>query len=105
MFDIVSVGHFSLDSIFLPERTTPFNVLGGSVAYVSFAVRRLDSRVAVVSNVGSNFLTAHLWWLGQEGIDLSGVSKAANAQTTRFELKYNGGLFDRVLQLKNRSPY
>ncbi len=104
MFDIVSVGHFSLDSIFLPERTTPFVVLGGSVAYVSFAARRLNARVAVVSNVGNDFPTAYLWWLGQEGVDLSGVSKAANAQTTRFELKYSGDLSDRILQLKNRAP-
>jgi len=32
------------------------------------------------------------------------VSKAANAQTTRFELKYSSDLSDRVLQLKNRAP-
>ena len=104
MFDIVSVGHFSLDSIFLPERTTPFVVLGGSAAYVSFAARRLDARVAVVSKIGDDFPTAYSWWLRQEGVDLSGVSKAANAQTTRFELKYSSDLSDRVLQLKNRAP-
>ena len=40
MFDIVSVGHFSIDSIFLPSRQTAFTVLGGSVAYVSFAARK-----------------------------------------------------------------
>ena len=104
MFDIVSVGHLSIDSIFLPDRNTPFVVLGGSAAYVSFAARRLDARVAVVSKIGDDFPAAYLWWLGQEGVDLSGVSKAANAQTTRFELKYSGDLSDRVLQLKNRAP-
>jgi len=104
VFDIASVGHFSLDSIFLPERTTPFVVLGGSAAYVSFAARRLDARVAVVSKIGDDFPTAYSWWLRQEGVDLSGVSKAANAQTTRFELKYSSDLSDRVLQLKNRAP-
>jgi sugar/nucleoside kinase (ribokinase family) len=104
MFDIVSVGHFSLDSIFLPSRNTPFVVLGGSVAYVSFAARRLDARVSVVSKVGSGFPAAYLWWLRQEKVDLSGVSRAENVQTTRFELKYNNDLSDRTLQLKNRAP-
>jgi len=104
VFDIVSVGHFSIDSIFLPNRNTPFVVLGGSVAYVSFAARRLDARVSVVSKVGSDFPAAYLWWLRQESVDLSGVSKAENAQTTRFELKYSNDLSDRALRLKNRAP-
>jgi sugar/nucleoside kinase (ribokinase family) len=93
-----------LDSISLPQRNTPFVVLGGSVAYVSFAARRLDARVSVVSKVGSDFPAAYLWWLRQEGVDLSGVGKVENAQTTRFELKYNDDLSDRILQLKNRAP-
>jgi sugar/nucleoside kinase (ribokinase family) len=104
VFDVVSVGCFSLDSIFLPDRNTPFVVLGGSVAYVSFAARRLDVRVSVVSKVGGDFPAAYLWWLRQESVDLSGVSKAENAQTTRFELKYNNDLSDRALRLKNRAP-
>jgi len=104
VFDIVSVGHFSIDSIFLPTRNTPFVVLGGSVAYVSFAARRLDARVSVVSKVGGDFPAAYLWWLRQESVDLSGMSKAENAQTTRFELKYSNDLSDRALRLKNRAP-
>jgi sugar/nucleoside kinase (ribokinase family) len=104
VFDIVSVGHFSIDSIFLPDRSAPFVVLGGSSAYVSFAARRLDSRVSVVSKVGNDFPEAYRWWLEQEGVDLSGVSKVENAQTTRFDLEYSSDLSDRVLRLKNRAP-
>jgi len=104
VFDIVSVGHFSLDSIFLPSGNTPFVVLGGSVAYVSFSARRLDARVSVVSKVGGDFPAAYLWWLRQESVDLSGVSKAENAQTTRFELEYSNDLSDRALRLKTRAP-
>lgn len=104
MFDIVSVGHFSIDSIFLPDRNTPFVVLGGSPTYVSFASRRLDARAAVVSKVGDDFPAAYLWWLKEEGVNLSGVSKVKNAQTTRFELKYNNDLSDRTLRLKSRAP-
>jgi sugar/nucleoside kinase (ribokinase family) len=88
----------------LPDRHAPFVVLGGSPTYVSFAARRLDARVAVVSKVGNDFPNAYLWWLRQENIDISGVVKAENALTTRFELKYNGDLSERTLQLKNRAP-
>lgn len=104
VFDIVTVGHLSIDSIFLPDRTTPFVVLGGSVAYASFAARRLDARVSIISKVGSDFPGAYLWWLRQEGVDLSKVGRVENAQTTRFELKYSSNFSDRALQLKNKAP-
>jgi sugar/nucleoside kinase (ribokinase family) len=104
VFDIVSVGHFSIDNIFLPERNKPFIVLGGSPTYVSFAARRLDARAAVVSKVGGDFPNAYLWWLRQENVDVSGVARVESAQTTSFELKYNSDLSDRVLRLKNRAP-
>lgn len=104
MFDIISVGHFSIDSIFLPDRHMPFVVLGGSVAYVSFAARHLNATVSVISKVGDDFPKAYMWWLGQEGIDLSGVVKVENAQTTRFELKYTNDLSNRNLRLKNKAP-
>jgi len=104
VFDLVSVGHFAIDSIFLPDRSTPFIVLGGSVAYVSFAARRLDATVSVVSKVGGDFPKAYLWWLEQEGVNLSGIVKAQNAQTTRFELKYSNNLSNRKLRLKSKAP-
>lgn len=104
MIDIVPVGHLAIDSISLPSRQAPFVVLGGSAAYVSFAARRLDARVAVVSKVGADFPQAYSWWLEQENVDLSGLSKVESAQTTRFELEYNADLSDRVLRLKTRAP-
>ncbi len=104
MFDIVSVGHFSIDSIFLPDRRTPFVVLGGSTAYVSLAARRLESRVAAISKVGGDFPEAYRWWLDQEGVDLSGLKKVETASTTRFELKYSTDLSERTLHLKSKAP-
>ena len=104
MFDVISVGHFAIDSIFLPGRRMPFVVLGGSVAYFSFAARRLNATVSVVSKVGDDFPGAYVWWLEQEGIDLSGMVKVENAQTTRFELKYSNNLSNRKLRLKNEAP-
>lgn len=104
MFDIVSVGHFSIDSIFLPDRQTPFVVLGGSTAYVSLAARRLESRVAAISKVGGDFPEAYRWWLDQEGVNLSGLKKVETASTTRFELKYSTDLSERTLHLKSKAP-
>jgi len=104
VFDIVSVGHFSIDSIFLPDRQTPFVVLGGSAAYVSLAARRLESRVAAISKVGGDFPEAYRWWLDQEGVNLSGLKKVETASTTRFELKYSTDLFERTLHLKSKAP-
>lgn len=94
----------SIDHIFLPEKNTPFIVLGGSAAYVSFAARRLDAKVSVFSKVGVDFPAAYLWWLRQESVDLSSVTKVENAQTTCYELKYNKDLSDRTLQLKTKAP-
>jgi len=104
VFDIVPVGHFCIDSIFLPDRKVPFIVLGGSAAYVSFSARRLGARVSVVSKVGEDFPNAYLWWLEQEGVDLSGLVRVQDAETTRFELKYSSDLSDRDLQLTKRVP-
>jgi sugar/nucleoside kinase (ribokinase family) len=104
VFDIVSVGHFSIDSIFLPDRNTPFVVLGGSTAYVSLAARRLESRVSAISKVGGDFPEAYRWWLDQEGVNLSGLKKVETASTTRFELKYSTDLFERTLHLKSKAP-
>lgn len=104
MFDIVSVGHFCIDSIFLPNRQTPFVVLGGSTTYVSFAARRFEARVGAVSKVGGDFPEAYKWWLEQEGVDLRGLAKMESASTTRFELKYNDDLSERTLLLKSKAP-
>jgi sugar/nucleoside kinase (ribokinase family) len=104
VFDIVTVGHFAIDSIFLPNRRLPFVVLGGSAAYVSLAARCLDARVSAVSKVGDDFPDAYLRWLEREGVDLSGVVKVENAQTTRFELNYSDDLSNRTLRLKTRAP-
>jgi sugar/nucleoside kinase (ribokinase family) len=103
VFDIITVGHLSIDSIILPERHTPFMVLGGSPTYVSFAARRLDSTVSIISKIGTDFPVAYRWWLGQEGINLSNIIEDKNCLTTRFEIEYNSDLSDRILRSKNRA--
>jgi sugar/nucleoside kinase (ribokinase family) len=79
-------------------------VLGGSVTYVSFVAKRLDGTVSIISKVGGDFPEAYMWWLGEEGINLSGVTKLANEQTTRFELGYSKDLSNRTLKLKSQAP-
>jgi sugar/nucleoside kinase (ribokinase family) len=99
--DVAVVGHFAIDSIRLPSRSAPFVVLGGSVTYVSFVTKRLDATVSVVSKVGGDFPEAYMWWLREEGIDVSGVTKITAEQTTHFELEYSKDLANRTLKLKS----
>lgn len=99
MFDISIIGHFSIDSIILPERRKPYTILGGSVVYASLAAKSLGAKVSVISKVGEDFPKAYLWCLDQEGIDLSRVTICSGAKTTRFELKYAGNLTERTLKL------
>lgn len=102
--DLAVVGHFSLDTLSLPSRAHPFNVLGGPAAYTSFAAKRLDAAVSVISKVGEDFPDAYFWWLQQEGIDVSAVVKQSNAQTTRYELTYGKELGERSLKLLTKGP-
>jgi len=104
VFNVVPVGHFSIDTIHLPSRKAPVVILGGSVAYAAISASRLDARVGVVSKVGSDFPEAYKWWLEQEGIDLSGLRKVEDSKTTSFELTYDSDLADRTLLLRNVAP-
>ncbi len=100
--DVAVIGHLSIDRILLPSRTAPFTVLGGAAAYTSLAAKHLDATASVISKVGGNFPEAYLWWLKQEGIDLSGVIKKADLPTTSFELSYSEDLSERRLTLKGK---
>lgn len=102
--DIAVAGHFSVDTIILPSRTTPFVIVGGAATYTSFAAKRLDATVSVISRVGGNFPQAYLWWLDQEGIDISSVKRHAGEPTTAFELAYSKDLSERTLKLKGKGP-
>ena len=102
MFDLVTVGHLSIDLIASPKITTPKPTLGGPPTYVSLAARRLDAKVSVISKVGEDFSDTHIAWLKANGVDLSGLKRVKGASTTRFTLKYTN--WKRRLQLKSRAP-
>jgi sugar/nucleoside kinase (ribokinase family) len=104
VYDLVSVGHLVIDSIFLPDQETPFIAIGGVVAYVSLAARRLNASVSVVSKIGRDFPEAYLLLLRKEGIDLSNVFREERGATTRFELRYDQSLSHRSLRSASRLP-
>jgi sugar/nucleoside kinase (ribokinase family) len=100
-FDVTVVGHLCIDSIILPSRPQPFMVLGGATTYTSFAAKNLDAYTSVISKVGVSFPQAYLWWLEQEGIDISGVTRYPDEATTSFELTYLENFDDRSLKLRS----
>lgn len=102
MFDLVTVGHFAIDQIFLPKIAALKPTLGGSPTYVSLAARKLGAKVSVISKVGENFPSEYVEWLKANGVDLSGLKHIRDASTTRFLLKYEKQ--KRQLQLKSQAP-
>jgi sugar/nucleoside kinase (ribokinase family) len=102
--EIAVVGHFAIDTLLLPSRTAPFVILGGAATYASFAAKRLEATVSVISKVGENFPEAYLWWLDQEGINISAVTKLVGEPSTCFELNYSKDLSDRTLKLNSKGP-
>ncbi len=100
--DVAVVGHFSVDTLLLPSRTSRFTILGGAATYTSFAAKRLDATASVISRVGENFPQAYLWWLEQEGINISAVTKHAGEPNTCFELTYSQDLSERTLKLRGK---
>jgi len=74
------------------------------VAYVAFSAKRLGSNVSIISKVGGDFPEAYIWWLSQEGIDVSKVAKIKHEKTTRFELNYNSDMSNRTMKLAGKAP-
>jgi len=102
MFDLVTVGHFSIDTITVPNTTSPKRVLGGPPTYVSLAAARLGARVSVISKVGEGFPNRYVEWLKANGVGVSWLQRVKGAFTTEFVLDYAD--FKRRLRLKSRAP-
>jgi sugar/nucleoside kinase (ribokinase family) len=100
--DLAVVGHFSIDTLCLPSRNRPFVILGGAAAYTSFAAKKLEATVSVISKVGGNFPQAYFWWLEQEGVKISSVKKTPDEPSTCFELSYSPNYCERTLKLKSK---
>jgi len=103
VFDLVTVGHFAIDHIYLPRMASVKPRLGGPPTYVSMAAARLGAKVSVISKVGEDFSNSYVKWLKNNKVDLSGLKRVKGASTTQFFIKYQKG-WQRKLQLKARAP-
>ena len=99
MFDLVTVGHFTIDQIIIGE-TRFDSILGGPPTYSSLAARKLGANVSVISKVGDDFPSLFIDFLKNSGIDLTGLSIIKSCPTTSFALNYRGA--ERVVQLMKR---
>ena len=102
MFDLVTVGHFTIDRIISRKIHTVKPSLGGPPTYTSLAAAKLGAKVSVISKVGEDFSNEYVELLKGEGVDLSGLQLVKGASTTQFVLKYEN--WERKLQLKSRAP-
>ena len=103
LFDIVTVGHLSIDFITSPARTSAKPTLGGPPTYVSLAAKKLNADVSIISKVGNDLPPEYLRWLEKQGVNISMVKQVTNASTTSYALRY-GENGKRRLVLKNRGP-
>lgn len=103
MFDLVTIGHFSIDLILPLGARKPRRRLGGPPTYTSVSARRLGVTVSVVSRVGRDFPEAYLRWLVKEGVDLSCLKIDETYGTTSFLIKYRVG-GERDMFLRSRAP-
>jgi sugar/nucleoside kinase (ribokinase family) len=102
--DLAVVGHFSVDTLNLPTRKSPFVILGGATTYTALAAKNLEAQTCIISRVGEHFPQAYLWWLEQEGVDVSAVNRYPGEETTGFELTYSQDFTDRALKIKTKGP-
>jgi len=102
VFDLVTVGHFAIDTIISSKTMTPKTTLGGSPTYVSVVAAKLGAKVSVISKVGNDFPKEYSTWLQNNNVDLSGLKRVSNACTTRYVLEYRN--LERQLRLTTKAP-
>lgn len=102
-FDLIVLGHFSIDFILLPGLTKPKKMLGGPPTYTSLAAKKMDARVSVISKVGGDFPIKYVEWLRKHDVDLCGLKRHEEYTTTSFMLKYYSR-GERALILRSRAP-
>lgn len=94
MFDVVIIGHVSLDSDTTPYGTR--SVLGGAAYYAAMGASRFSRRVGVVTRVGDDYDLANLSKLG---IDTSGV-RVVQGKTSRFYIDYSRDFSSRTVGIE-----
>jgi sugar/nucleoside kinase (ribokinase family) len=102
-FDLITIGHFTIDTINLPHTKPVRTALGGPPTYVSIAAAKLGAKVSVISKVGDDFPTEYQERLQGSQVDLAGLKHVGQGVTTRFVLKYQTD-YKRTLRLEARAP-
>jgi len=102
-FDLVTVGHFSIDYIESKEKTQIKPTLGGPPTFVSLAAKKMGAEVSIISKVGGDFPNEYYRWLISEGVDLSMLQRVKNASTTSYMLIYDSE-GERQLVLNAKAP-
>lgn len=102
--DLVTVGHFAIDTISLPHMASSRTTLGGPPTYVSVAASKLGVEVGVISKVGADFPRRYREWLRDNRVDISALRQARGGSlTTRFLLEYRAD-YERTLRLTAHAP-
>ncbi len=86
MMDIAVCGNPTLDEIVEHARVSL--VPGGSALYVSSAAAFLGAKVGILGNVGDDYPSKVLKWLGDRGVDLK-LLKRVHCPSTRFRIVYD----------------
>jgi sugar/nucleoside kinase (ribokinase family) len=100
-FDLIIVGHLTIDEIGLPGqpvRRSP----GGPVTFASLAATRVNRRTAIISKVGEDFPDDYVYWLAHRGVNLDGLHRDSLSKTTKFRIIYEEGMEKRSLRLVTR---
>ncbi len=97
-FDLIVIGHQTIDEIVLPGRPVRRSP-GGSVTFASLAATRMGRSTAIVSRVGRDFPDEYVQWLAQRGVNLDWMIRDRLSETTRFEIRYQEGTEERHLRL------
>jgi sugar/nucleoside kinase (ribokinase family) len=90
---VVVVGSVALDTLELGGKVYP-DVLGGSASFFSIAAAHF-TKVSLVAVVGEDFPPEHRTYLGERGIDTTGLS-AAKGKTFRWSGRYADDLSSRT---------
>ncbi len=100
-FDLIVVGHLTIDEIRLPGKPVRRSP-GGPATFASLAATRMNRRTAIISRVGEDFPDDYVYWLAHRGVDLNQLHRDPLSKTTRFKIRYEEGMEKRSLRLVTR---
>lgn len=101
-FDVVAVGHVTIDEIICPSFQSK-EVPGGSALYFAVASADLGMKTAIISQIGEDYAENILNFLSKRRVNCSGL-KIAKEATTRLTINYLHD-FSRTIEIKKGASY